>query len=95
MVFSENDRVSAFLEKPQIGEGWINGGFFVLQPEIVNYIEGDNTVFEGAPLEGLARDGQLKAFRHAEFWHCMDTVRDVQLLNRLWEEGTTPWKIWK
>lgn len=92
MIFNASEQVSEFVEKPQIGEGWINGGFFVLQPEITEYIEGDNTVFEREPLERLALDGQLKAYRHAEFWHCMDTLRDVQLLNKLWEEGNAPWK---
>lgn len=95
MVFNGNDGVSEFAEKPQLGEGWINGGFFVLQPEIINYIDGDQTIFEREPLERLAREGQLKAYRHAEFWYCMDTLRDVQLLNKLWEERNTPWKMWK
>jgi len=94
MIFNTNEQVSEFVEKPQIGEGWINGGFFVLQPEITKYIEGDHTVFEREPLERLALDGQLKAYRHAEFWYCMDTMRDVQLLNKLWEEGSAPWKTW-
>ncbi len=94
MVFNTNEQVSEFVEKPQIGEGWINGGFFVLQPEITKYIEGDQVVFEREPLEQLALDGQLKAYRHAEFWYCMDTLRDVQLLNKLWEEGNAPWKTW-
>ena len=95
MIFNADEQVSEFVEKPQLGEGWINGGFFVLQPEITQYIEGDQTIFEREPLERLALDGQLKAYRHAEFWSCMDTLRDVQLLNKLWEDRDAPWKIWK
>lgn len=90
----ENDRVIEFVEKPQTNEGWINGGFFVLQPEIVNYIDGDQSIWERKPMENLAKDGQLAAYRHSEFWQCMDTLRDVQLLNNLWQEGKAPWKIW-
>lgn len=94
MIFNGSEQLKEFVEKPQIGEGWINGGFFVLQPEITEYIEGDNTIFEREPLERLASDGNLKPYRHAEFWYCMDTLRDVQLLNKLWEERNAPWKIW-
>lgn len=95
MVFNDSEQVSEFVEKPQIGEGWINGGFFVLQPEITDYIEGDHTIFEREPLERLALEGQLKAYRHAEFWHCMDTLRDVQMLNKMWEDGNALWKPWR
>jgi glucose-1-phosphate cytidylyltransferase len=95
MIFNSKEEVSQFVEKPQLGEGWINGGFFVLQPEISEYIEGDQTIFEREPLERLALDGQLKAYRHGDFWYCMDTLRDVQLLNKLWEDGKAPWKTWK
>ncbi|MGE5378062.1 MAG: glucose-1-phosphate cytidylyltransferase [Bacteroidota bacterium] len=95
MVFNDNDEVIEFVEKPQLGEGWINGGFFVLQPEIARYIDGDQSIFEREPLQRLASDGQLKAYCHSNFWYCMDTLRDVQLLNKLWEEGDAPWKIWK
>lgn len=91
----EGERVIQFKEKPQIGEGWINGGFFVLQPEIVNYIEDDNTAWEFESLERIAADGQLSAFQHNGFWQSMDTLRDVQLLNKLWQEGAAPWKIWE
>jgi glucose-1-phosphate cytidylyltransferase len=91
----DSGRVLEFKEKPQIGEGWINGGFFVLQPEIMNYIEGDRTFFEREPLETLAAEGQLAAYQHEEFWQCMDTVRDVNLLEKLWQEGSAPWKIWR
>jgi glucose-1-phosphate cytidylyltransferase len=87
----EGDLVADFSEKPQAGEGWINGGFFVLEPEVLDYIEGDDTVFEHAPLERLAREGQLAAFRHEGFWQSMDTMRDVRLLQSLWETGRAPW----
>ncbi|MEJ5201242.1 MAG: glucose-1-phosphate cytidylyltransferase [Anaerolineales bacterium] len=86
--------VAEFAEKPQIGEGWINGGFFVLEPGVVNYIEGDHTLWERSPMERLAADRQLAAYRHEGFWQCMDTLRDVQLLNALWANNQAPWKIW-
>jgi glucose-1-phosphate cytidylyltransferase len=87
----DGDFVDGFIEKPQVGEGWINGGFFVLEPEVLDYIEGDETVFEHEPLERLAREGQLAAYRHDGFWQCMDTLRDVRLLQSLWESGQAPW----
>jgi len=90
----EDGKVTEFKEKPQIGEGWINGGFFVLQPEIVNYIEGDQTAWEFESLEKIAADGQLAAYQHEDFWQSMDTLRDVHLLEKLWHEGNAPWKIW-
>jgi glucose-1-phosphate cytidylyltransferase len=93
MVIKDH-RVVQFKEKPQIGEGWINGGFFVLQPEIVKYIDGDQTAWEFESLENIAADGQLSAYQHEDFWQSMDTLRDVQLLNRLWQEEKAPWKIW-
>jgi glucose-1-phosphate cytidylyltransferase len=88
------DQVVHFDEKPQIGEGWINGGFFILEPQVLDYIEGDDTVFEKAPLANLSRDGQLMAYRHDGFWQCMDTKRELQLLEDLWSTGKAPWKIW-
>lgn len=91
----EGDRVVSFEEKPQMSEGWINGAFFVLEPGIFDYIEGDHTQFEREPLENLARDGQLMAFRHEGFWQCMDTLRDKVRLEKLWESGEAPWKIWE
>jgi len=91
----EGDQVVQFSEKPQIGEGWINGGFFVLEPKVLDYIDGDETPWEKAPLERLASEGQLMAYRHESFWQCMDTIRDVQLLERLWSTGNAPWKVWK
>jgi len=93
MVLNDG-RVIEFKEKPQIGEGWINGGFFVLQPEIVNYIDGDQTSWEFDSLENIAAIGGLSAYEHHGFWQSMDTLRDVNLLNRLWQEGNAPWKIW-
>ncbi|MEA3200197.1 MAG: glucose-phosphate cytidylyltransferase [Thermoplasmata archaeon] len=91
----QGDQVRSFTEKPQIGEGWINGGFFVLEPGVFDYIEGDETIFERAPLERLAADGQLVGYRHDRFWQCMDTLRDVRLLESLWQSGQAPWKVWK
>lgn len=89
------DKVARFSEKPQLEEGWINGAFFVLEPGVIDYIEGDHTQWEREPLEGLARDGQLMAYRHESFWQCMDTLRDKKLLQDLWESGQAPWKIWR
>jgi len=89
------DLVAHFEEKPQIGEGWINGGFFVLEPGVVDYIDGDETVFEREPLERLAQEGQLVAYRHDGFWQCMDTLRDVRLLERLCHSGEAPWQVWQ
>lgn len=93
LVFN-GDYVVEFTEKPQIGEGWINGGFFVLEPGVLDYIEGDETIFERAPLERLAHDRQLVAYRHDDFWQCMDTLRDARLLESLWQSGKAPWKVW-
>lgn len=90
----DGDSVRDFLEKPQIGEGWINGGFFVLEPEVFDYIGGDETIFEREPLGRLASDGQLAAYRHDGFWQCMDTLRDMRLLESLWVSGDAPWKVW-
>ncbi len=90
----DGDLVTEFVEKPQIGEGWINGGFFVLGSQVLDYIEGDQMIFEREPLERLAKDGQLVAYRHEGFWQCMDTLRDVRSLQGLWESGRAPWKVW-
>lgn len=90
----EGDRVSGFEEKPQLGEGWINGGFFVLEPGIKDYIAGDETLWEREPMERLAVEGQLSAYRHDGFWQCMDTLRDVQYLEQRWQSGRAPWKSW-
>lgn len=90
----DGQQVTEFTEKPQIGEGWINGGFFVLEPQVADYIAGAETLFEHEPLERLAREGQLRVYCHADFWQCMDTLRDVQLLEQLWSQGRAPWKVW-
>jgi glucose-1-phosphate cytidylyltransferase len=90
----DGESVSEFKEKPQTQEGWINGGFFVFEPEIFDYLDGDETVLEGEPLERLARDGELVAYRHENFWHCMDTLRDKNRLEALWQGGDAPWKVW-
>jgi glucose-1-phosphate cytidylyltransferase len=90
-------RVSRFEEKPRAGDddrAWINGGFFVLEPGIFDYLDGDATVWEREPLERLARDGQLSAYRHAGFWQPMDTLHDKTLLDGLWEGGGAPWRVW-
>ena len=90
----DGDRIVEFTEKPQTGEGWINGGFFVLEPEVLDYIAGDQTPFEAEPLERLASDEQLMSFKHDSFWQCMDTLRDLRLLEGLWSSGNAPWKVW-
>jgi glucose-1-phosphate cytidylyltransferase len=86
--------VSYFEEKPQVGVGWINGGFFVLEPGIANYVDEDSTVWEKEPLEKLAADEQLAVYKHESFWQCMDTPRDVRLLENLWSQGKAPWVNW-
>jgi len=90
----DGNRIAGFNEKPQGDGGWINGGFFVLSPRVLDLIEGDSTVWERAPLERLARDGQLAAYRHDGFWQPMDTLRDKIALDGLWQSGRAPWKIW-
>lgn len=94
LVFN-GDQVAQFSEKPQTMEGWINGAFFVLEPEVFDYIDGDDTQWEKEPMERLAADGQLMAYRHMSFWQCMDTLRDKKLLEELWHTGKAPWKIWE
>lgn len=94
LVF-DGDLVSDFVEKPQIGEGWINGGFMVFEPEIFDYLKGDEDSLEADALEQLARDRQLAAYRHDRFWQCMDTLRDKRLLESLWQEKRAPWKVWE
>ena len=90
----DGDQVVEFSEKPQIGEGWINGAFFVMEPGVVDYIDGDSTQFEHEPMERLAADGQLMAYKHESFWQCMDTLREKHILNTLWDSGNPPWKLW-
>ncbi len=87
--------VSSFLEKPKGDGGWVNGGFFALEPQIFDYIEGDSTPLESGPLESAARKGQLAAFKHQGFWKPMDTLRDRNELEELWRSGKAPWKVWK
>ncbi len=91
LVF-EGDLVSQFTEKPQIGEGWINGGFMVMEPEIFQHLTDDETSLEGGPLERLAVARKLAVFRHEKFWQCMDTLRDKRLLQALWDSGKAPWR---
>lgn len=93
LVF-DGDLVSQFTEKPQIGEGWINGGFMVMEPKVLDYIPSDSTNLEAEVLEKLAVEGQLAAYRHEDFWQCMDTLRDKKLLEHLWQQGDAPWKTW-
>jgi len=95
LVFDGDAKVIDFTEKPQIGEGWINGGFMVFEPEIFNYLENDDTSLEAHALERLAAEGELAAYRHEGFWQCMDTLRDRRLLEGLWNERRAPWKVWE
>ena len=90
----EQDRVCEFSEKPQTESGWINGGFFVFEPRFLDYLDDDATVLEREPLERLAREGQLMAYRHEGFWQPMDTLREKELLESLWASGQAPWKTW-
>lgn len=82
------------MEKPKGDGAWINGGYFVCQPEVFNYIQGDNTVFEKEPMENLAKDGQMVAYKHTGFWKPMDTLRDKQELGAEWLSGKAAWKVW-
>ncbi|NED99621.1 glucose-1-phosphate cytidylyltransferase [Phytoactinopolyspora halotolerans] len=94
-LVTDGDQIVEFSEKPQIGEGWINGAFFVLEPAVFDYIAGDDTQFEKEPLEELAKDGQLMAYRHYGFWQCMDTMREKHILEELWRTENAPWKTWE
>ena len=91
----EHDKITGFKEKPLGDGGWINGGFFVLSPRVIEYIDNDSTVWERQPLERLAKEGQLCAYKHEGFWQPMDTLRDMVLLEELWAGGMAPWKVWK
>ena len=93
LQIDSEDYVRSFKEKPQVNQGWINGGFFVLSPKVFDYIENDLTTFEAEPLERLAAEGQLITYRHEGFWQCMDTVRDRELLNKMWDENRAPWRL--
>ena len=90
----DGDCVTRFAEKPQIGEGWINGGFFVLEPGVLEYIAGDGTDWSREPLERLAEEGQLMAYRHESYWQGMDRLRDLELLESLWQSKKAAWKVW-
>lgn len=92
---SDNNEVLGFQEKPKGDGGWINAGFFVMQPEVFKYIKDDATVLEKDPLENLAQDQELAAYKHHRFWQPMDTLRDKKLLEELWQAGNAPWKIWR
>ena len=95
LSFDNSDKLKTFTEKPAGDDSWINGGFFVLEPEIFDYIEGDNTFWEREPLENLSKDEQLVAYKHNGFWKCMDTLRDKRELEEMWKSGNPPWKVWE
>ena len=90
----EGDLITDFYEKPENAEGWINGGYFVLSPKVIDYIEGDETIWERNPVERLSKDGQLVGYRHYGFWSCMDTLKEKNNLEEAWNSGNAPWKIW-
>ncbi len=90
----EGSKITSFQEKPFGGSGWANGGFFVLSPEVINYIEGDSTVWEREPLERLAKENRMGAYQHDDFWYAMDTLRDKNNLEEMWMQGNAPWKVW-
>jgi len=90
----QEDRVLEFYEKTENSEGWINGGFFVFNATILDYIDGDETILERGPVEKLAHDGQLMGYRHHGFWSCMDTLKEKNYLEELWASGQAPWRIW-
>jgi glucose-1-phosphate cytidylyltransferase len=96
-LHSNENQIKYFKEKPKgntDGTAWIDGGYFVLEPQVLDYIEDDSTVFEKTPLEQLASDGQLYSYKHTDFWQPMDTLRDKNLLEGMWESGEAPWKVW-
>lgn len=95
MIDMTESRITSFREKSQSDTGFVNGGYMVLQPEVFDYLEDDNTVFEKEPLERLAEENELTAYKHDGFWQCMDTIRDKQKLDALWENGIAKWKTWK
>jgi len=92
IIMNELGQINEFKEKPQVGEGWINGGYFVFNYDIFDYLQSETTILEREPLEKLAKDGELVAYRHEGFWHCMDTIRDKDNLNEIWASGNAPWK---
>lgn len=94
VIEADGDRITSFREKSTADGSWINGGFMVLEPQVIDYIDGDSTIFEKEPLERLAEEGELMAFKHAGFWACMDTQRDKEKLEKLWQTDAAPWKNW-
>lgn len=94
LAINDDQQVLSFKEKPKGDGNWINGGFFVCEPKVIDYITDDTTIFEREPLENLAKDGELYTYRHNGFWQCMDTLRDKRNLNKLWEGNNPPWKKW-
>jgi glucose-1-phosphate cytidylyltransferase len=92
--FDGGGRISDFYEKPEAGEGWINGGYFVLNEKAIDYVDDDDSIWERGPVERLARDGQLMGYQHMGFWSCMDTLKEKNILEDLWASGASPWKIW-
>jgi glucose-1-phosphate cytidylyltransferase len=95
MITLEGDQITHFKEKPVGDGGWVNGGYFVLQRDVIEYIDGDSTVWENGPLQRLAHEGQLCAYQHPGFWQPMDTLRDKDLLEQYWRSGKAPWKVWR
>lgn len=93
-IVFQGERVNKFYEKPDTAEGWINGGYFVLHPRAIDYIDGDETDWERDPVERLAADGEMMGYRHYGFWSCMDTLREKRTLEAMWENGEAPWRIW-
>jgi glucose-1-phosphate cytidylyltransferase len=91
----QGNKITSFKEKPQGDGTWINGGFFILSPKVLEYIDNDETIWERTPLEKLAQEGQLSAFVHRGFWQPMDTLRDKTYLEELWNTGQAPWKVWQ
>lgn len=91
----EQTHINDFREKPQGNTAWINGGFFVLEPDVIDYIDSDATTWEREPMESLAEEGKLLAYRHSGFWHPMDTLRDKNTLDQMWVQDTAPWKLWR
>ena len=94
LSIGSEDNISSFLEKPPGDNSWVNGGFFVLEPEVIDFIGGDETVWEREPLEKISQNRQLVAYKHGGFWHPMDTLRDKNYLNQIWKSGMAPWKVW-
>lgn len=94
LKIEQNNEISSFLEKPKGDGAWINGGFFVCDPSVIDYIADDSTTFEKEPLEKLAKDGELFSYKHDGFWKCMDTLRDKSQLNEMWSSGKAKWKVW-